>query len=1417
VNLRFLVLVLLWICPFIANGQIADIQFNGQPIPPVIIDIFPVQHCGVPGQGFLGLRGGALVFNDVEGSQCCPCFVGGAPDCGSNDNTVVIGPFILSGSCNITIRVEVSFTEDSDGLECDPAFPSTRVCAPNSGADGLEISLNAVGLANTLEIGRFCGNTPTNGNWTPTGPTSGFFEVSGLQSSLGFINVIGGTQGAQEEYRIERIVVDGDPFSGVPASINVTNNMPCSGQDPLILTAIGGNPGSTFQWSRNGSILPETDMTLNLGIANPSLSGIYELVINDPNGCEATNSVTISVQDCAAPIPDFTGLADIFCRDTDQLALPNVSNNGIPGTWNVNNNLVLRDTVVFNTLVFTPDPSTGANTVNIPIRIDEIPTFGDFPPNGKDICFFNTPGQTMTFDIIDEFNLEVADLLDIVFNGVTTSTEQMWRNMEVPSNPGSFDVEIFTLPFGACGRVDTITQLNISFLDMAQDNQETICAGDATPLNFSALVQSGNPDAVWSDLSATGADISVPSSVDLSALPIGQYTFQFDINPTLSCNLSDQATLTIDVIDVPARTISPPGLCSGDGFSVTVEGTIYDESFPFDEIFIQNPGGPCDSMITVDLTFDPLPERTIERSDLCDGDIFNYASFSFTSDIDTVVSVPALSGCDSSNRVMLTFNPIPTRQIAMPNLCMGETFRFDGVDYTRDTVATIAINDPAGPCDSLIMLDLTFNAVPTRYTVATVTRTNTSGSCDSLITLDLTFMALATMPIVETLCEGDTFTFDNVDYTQNMVVDVRVPDTNGGCDTIFNLDLSFTPLIRITLSPDLCEGDLFSYTANGNTYAEGQLLSGTERVLGPNGCDSVITVDLFFRPNSETRIEELRNSGDGFSQVVNGITFDESNPIDTITLPSANGCDSVIFVNLVFLTGVFDSLIIDDQCIGSGFSIPGGPNGPFDESNPSGIDTFLLADGRDSFFITRINFQDPSINRFTNTLTTGDPFSITFNGITYDATNPMGRDTLSGAAANGCDSSQGDPFSVEVDGVTYNEGNPVGEVTLMSADGIDSIVTIDLDFREPDTTMINPSRCTGDGFSVTVGLDTFDETNPSGTTPLINSIGCDSIVIVDLQFSNGVTTDFIETICSGMTITIGNTVFGEDTQLSGTEVLLANGGCDSTVMVMLTVDTVHFELITNPICPGEEEFDFMVINTRPGQGLSAVIDGTELMVLDTLRETLPVAAQDIVITNDSGCETTPPFELTFHATETLTIIESMGSQDSLTLTFDFTGIETSVIWSTDSTELCVDCSSVNVSSLESATYTVEVIDELGCTYIATFEVTGDDTPPPPPPARDTSDFFLPNVISASADLPNTSLYLQTVNPAILDYDLRIYNRWGNLIRNLRNLTPNDPSLGWDGRSISGDLQPGGVYVYVVIIRREGSAEQTVAGDLLLMQ
>ena len=43
-------------------------------------------------------------------------------------------------------------------------------------------------------------------------------------------------------------------------------------------------------------------------------------------------------------------------------------------------------------------------------------------------------------------------------------------------------------------------------------------------------------------------------------------------------------------------------------------------------------------------------------------------------------------------------------------------------------------------------------------------------------------------------------------------------------------------------------------------------------------------------------------AGDGYSVMVNGVTYDESNPSGTQVLSNANGCDSTVTIDLTFNT-----------------------------------------------------------------------------------------------------------------------------------------------------------------------------------------------------------------------------------------------------------------------------------------------------------------------------------------------------------------------------------------------------------------------------------------------------------------------------------------------------------------------------------
>lgn len=64
--------------------------------------------------------------------------------------------------------------------------------------------------------------------------------------------------------------------------------------------------------------------------------------------------------------------------------------------------------------------------------------------------------------------------------------------------------------------------------------------------------------------------------------------------------------------------------------------------------------------------------------------------------------------------------------------------------------------------------------------------------------------------------------------------------------------------------------------------------------------------------------------------------------------------------------------------------------------------------------------------------------------------------------------------------------------------------------------------------------------------------------------------------------------------------------------------------------------------------------------------------------------------------------------------------------------------------------------------------------------------------------------------------LQIFDRWGNLIYEGKNLQPNNQSIGWNGRFKNQSCNPG-VYVYLIKARFLDDHVLTESGDLSLLK
>ncbi len=116
----------------------------------------------------------------------------------------------------------------------------------------------------------------------------------------------------------------------------------------------------------------------------------------------------------------------------------------------------------------------------------------------------------------------------------------------------------------------------------------------------------------------------------------------------------------------------------------------------------------------------------------------------------------------------------------------------------------------------------------------------------------------------------------------------------------------------------------------------------------------------------------------------------------------------------------------------------------------------------------------------------------------------------------------------------------------------------------PDTTRITRQICQGD----TAYIGTFPYT-ATGTylRTLRGAGGCDSIVQLNLTVHPLSVTSLSETICQGDTIYIGSTYYTQPGNYA--QVLAASTGCDSTVLLNLTVFPNYNITIDTSICVGD--------------------------------------------------------------------------------------------------------------------------------------------------------------------------------------------------------------------------------------------------------
>ena len=608
-----------------------------------------------------------------------------------------------------------------------------------------------------------------------------------------------------------------------------------------------------------------------------------------------------------------------------------------------------------------------------------------------------------------------------------------------------------------------------------------------------------------------------------------------------------------------------------------IDGKTYTANNTTATYTITNAAG-CDSVVTLNLTINKSSTAT---DTVVECDSYTWIDGkTYTSSNNTAThKVTNSAGCDSTVTLNLTIYKTTTSSVS-DTACDSYKWSQNSKTYTSSGTYRDTINSGnANGCDSIITLNLVIHksssstdkqtacdaykwidgkTYTSSNTTATYTLTNATG-CDSVITLNLTLNKSNTGTDVQTACDSYTW-IDGKTYTSSNKSATHTVKNTSGCDSVVTLNLTINTKSFASVKDTAC--DAYTWAINGKTYTSSGAYIDTLKGKNDAGCDSIITLNLVIT-NSNTGTD-VQTACDTYKWI-DGKTYTVSNSTATHTLVNTSGCDSMVTLNLTILRY---STATDIQTACNTFTWIDGNT--YTKSNTTATHTLKNGAGCDS--IVTLNLTVNYSNTGTDVQSACDSYKW-IDGKTYTSNNSTAQHTVQNAT--GCDSvvtlnltmnysSSGvdkqtacDTYKW-IDGRTYTVSNNTATHTLTNATGCDSVVTLNLTINRYSTGVDKQTAC---GPYTWIDGKTYTASNTTATHALKNTLGCDSIVTLNLTMYAPNTGTDKQIACETFTWIDGKT-YTTSTN-SPTHTLTNANGCDSVVTLDLTIVNLDVTVNTN--------------------------------------------------------------------------------------------------------------------------------------------------------------------------------------------------------------------------------------------------------------
>lgn len=903
------------------------------------------------------------------------------------------------------------------------------------------------------------------------------------------------------------------------------------------------------------TVLPSYTITIDTNVCAGTLyflpngfpafnSDSYTNTFTSINGCDSTIITNLTYHS-----PQTISVVDSICASSSY-TLPDNSIVNTSGVYSI------------------PYSSIYGCDSTIEVTLTVLPEFNDTITtsicNGTPYVF---PDGTSTlssgyfpFNFTSQSGCDSLVVFDVVYSSTLYDTISATicngQNYTMPDNSLVSSAGFHTVIINSVNGCDSSVTVNLS-IDIPQTTiiDTIVCSGNTyiLPNGFPAF-WSGNYSHTLQN--AWGCDSTIITNLTYQPAQSSSYSFeicegdvhtmsdgsQFSTSGNHSIVLSSiygcDSTVTVNLTVHPIYNDTlNAGICNGnpytlpDGSSTTSPG-IY--SYSYTSV------SGCDSNYTVALSLDLTQVDTVFSS-ICDGQTYNLPSgnsvMSGGTYLDTLLSA---SGCDSVIITNLSILSVDTTVIDTV-MCSGSIyFRPNGFPAFFGGNYTDVLTNQQG-CDSVVISNLTYQAPQTtnintticsneNYLMPDGSTVNTAGihsvtvssiyGCDSTITVNLFVYPAYNDTLDVIICDNEWYYLSATDSVNQPGVYLDTLTSINGCDSIQTLILDVLNSSSTNFNITICDGDSIQLTSGNYVHSTGIYI---DTLISQNGCDAIITTNLEVFFESTDTLTQYFCPGDTYT-LSNGQMINSPGLYSTIT-SSFNGCDSILVIDLQYSSGVGQS-VIDTvnifQCFGTTYMLP---DGTVASQSGQYQSTFSTASVCDSVIITNLNIENQNVVFVDTNLCVGDVYQ-----------RPNGNLVTS---------------------------NSVYSDTLVSALGCDSIIISNVNFYSTDSVLLTAQLCDFTSYILpdgsvapTQGLYTFN---------LLNINGCDSVVQVDLTYSNSTTDTVFVSICQDDFYTLPNgwmVNVADDYTFSYTN----QSGCDSTVVYSLIVDLVSSEIVNVNSC-----------------------------------------------------------------------------------------------------------------------------------------------------------------------------------------------------------------------------------------------------------